>query len=299
MKIYLSENIAKSAYDRLSAKAEIVTDFSHVEDIDAIIVRRVQVTRDIIARAKKLKFIAMHGVGCDTIDMQAAKEYGIPVKNVPNQSAESVAELAVAFMLSLSRKLKMAGKGITISRYDTFSPIELIGTEVYNKTLALVGTGHIAIRIGKIMKAAFNVNIIGYNPHITPEKAQQMGIEKIEELPELFQKADLVNVSVPLVESTRNLINETAFAAAKRTLILVNTSRGGVVNEQALYKALVNKQISAAASDVFLSEPPKADNPLVGLDNFIATPHIGGSTHESLERVGNAAVDNIFSILDK
>lgn len=298
MKIYLSENIAKSAYDRLAARAEIITDFRHAEELDAIMIRRVYVTRDIIAKAKKLKIIAMHGVGFDTIDLEAAKEYGIPVKNVPNQSAESVAELAVSFLLSLSRKLKMANTGIKCNKYNTFAPLELIGTEVYGKTLALVGMGNIAMRIGEIMKAAFKVRIIGYDPYISLEKAQQMGVEKFFALQQLFQEADLVNVSVPLVDSTRNLVNEDVLITAKKSLILVNTSRGGVVDEQALYKALVNKQISAAASDVFLSEPPKADNPLVSLDNFIATPHIGGSTNESLERVGNAAVDNIFSILD-
>lgn len=299
MKIYLSENIAKSAYDRLAARAEIVTDFNHVEELDAIMVRRVYVTRDIIAKAKNLKIIAMHGVGCDTIDTKAAKEYGIPVKNVPNQSAESVAELAVSFILSLSRKLKMANKGIEYSKYDTFAPSELIGTEVYGKTLALVGMGHIAMRVAEIMNTAFAVRVIGYDPYISLAIAQQMNIEKYDTLQEIFKEADLVNVSVPLVDSTRNLINEDVFAVAKKSLIMVNTSRGGVVDEQALYKALVNKKISAAASDVFVSEPPKSDNPLVSLHNFIATPHIGGSTQESLERVGNTAVDNIFSVLDE
>lgn len=233
-----------------------------------------------------------------TIDLAAAKKYGIPVKNVPNQSTESVAELAVSFLLSLSRKLKMANKGLESNKYDTFAPLELVGTEVYGKTLALVGMGNIAMRIAEIMKSAFKVRIIGYDPYITIEKAQQMGVEKFFSLQELFREADLINVSVPLVDATRNLVNEEVLSVAKKSLILVNTSRGGVVDEQALYKALVHGKIGAAASDVFLSEPPSADNPLVSLDNFIATPHIGGSTKESLERVGNEAVDNLFNVLD-
>lgn len=298
MKIYLNENIAKSAYDRLAARAEIVTNFDNPEELDGIMVRRVNVTREMIEKAVNLKVISMHGIGRDTIDVAAAEEYGIPVLNVPNQSMESVAELAVTQMLALSRNIKKANIGICQSRYDSHGPLELIGNDVYGKRLGMVGIGRISLRIAEIMKVAFHVELIGYDPFVSKEKASSLGIKKVDSIEELFKNSDYVNISVPLNDSTRNLIGESAFNAANPNLILVNTARGGIVDEDALYEALVNGKIKAAASDVFLSEPPKEDNPLVSLENFIATPHIGGNTKECLDRVGNAAVDNLFAVID-
>lgn len=299
MKVYLSENIAKSAYDRLSAKAEIVTNFDYPEELDGIIVRRVRVTREIIEKTKNLKVISMHGIGRDTIDVEAAEEYGIAVSNVPNQSIESVAELAVTQMLALSRNIKKANIGICQSRYDCHAPVELIGNDVYGKTFGMVGIGRISLRIAEIMRTAFHVKLIGYDPFVSEEKAYSFGIKKVDTIEKLFSKSDYVNISVPLTDETRNLIGESAFDVANPNLILVNTARGGIVNEVALYNALINDKIKGAASDVFVFEPPKEDNPLVSLENFIATPHIGGNTKECLERVGNAAVDNLFAVIDK
>lgn len=299
MKIYLSENIAQSAYDRLASRGEIVTNFNHPEELDAIIVRRVHVTKEIIDRATKLKVISMHGVGRDTIDIAAAKQHGIPVPNVPNQSMESVAELAITQMLALSRNIKKANIGICENRYDCHGPEELIGNDIYGKTLGLVGIGRISLRISEIMSAAFHVNLIGNDPFVSEQKASSLNIKKVDTIEALFANADYVSISVPLTDSTRNLIGKSAFDSASPNLILVNTARGGIVDEEALYDALINGKIKAAAFDVFWSEPPKKDNPLVSLENFIATPHIGGNTQECLERVGNAAVDNLFAIIDK
>lgn len=298
MKIYLNENIAKSAYNRLAERAKIVTNFEHPEELDAIMVRRVHVTREIIEKAVNLKVISMHGIGRDTIDVEAAKEHGIPVPNVPNQSMESVAELAVAQIMVLSRNMKKANIGICQSRYNSHAPIELIGNDIYGKTLGMVGIGRISLRIAEMMSAAFHVNLIGYDPFISKEKAGSLGIKKIDTVQELFSNSDYVNISVPLIDSTRNLISSSIFDGANPNLIMVNTSRGGIVDEKALYDALTNGKIKAAASDVFLSEPPKKNNPLVSLENFVATPHIGGNTKECLERVGNAAVDNLFAVID-
>lgn len=251
MKIYLSENIAKSAYDRLAERAEIVTNFDYPEELDAIMVRRVQVTREIIEKATNLKVISMHGIGRDTIDVEAAQEYGISVTNVPNQSMESVAELAVTQMLALSRNIKKANIGVCQSRYDSHGPSELIGNDVYGKILGMIGIGRISLRIAEIMKVAFHVYLIGYDPFVSEEKAASLGIKKVDTIEELFADSDYVNISVPLTDSTRNLISESAFNAANPNLILVNTARGGIVDEDALYEALVNGKIKAAASDVF------------------------------------------------
>lgn len=297
MKVYLSEPIAPSAYARLAAECEIVDNFDAPEELDGIIVRRALVTRDVISRAKKLKIISMHGVGLDTIDLAAAREFGVKVTNVPGQSAESVAELAVSFMLALARKHKAINNGLCSGRFAKFGADGLMGEELYGKKLGLVGGGHIASRVAEIMGAAFHTQNYCYDPGKTAGRLRAMGCQKVDTLEELFAGMDLISIHVPLLPSTRSMINAGVLRAANPNLILVNTARGGIVDEEALYSALVSGQIRAAASDVFAHEPPAADEPLLSLDNFIATLHVGGSTPEALDRVSNAAVDNLLAAL--
>jgi D-3-phosphoglycerate dehydrogenase len=294
MKVYLSEGMDPQAYARLAAQAEIVTNFDHPQELDAIIIRRVLLTREILQKATRCKIVAMHGVGLDTIDMDAAKEFGIPVVNVPGGSAESVAELAVAFMLAMGRKLKQAERGLAQGRYKSFGPEELVGTEVLKKTVGLVGFGHISRRVGEIMRVAFGCRILVYNPSLTKEKAAAMEVEKVEELNDLFARCDYISISVPLKDSTRNMIDDEVFAHANPNLILVNTARGGIVDEGALYRALTQGKIAAAGFDVSVKEPMDKEDPLLDLENFMATPHIGASTVDAKRRVGNIVVDNIF-----
>ena len=298
MKIYLSEHIAQSARERLEERFEIVDNFEHPEELDGIIVRRARVTRDIIERAGKLKVICMHGVGLDTIDMEAAKEYGIPVTRVPGGSIESVAELAVTFMLALGRKLKYIDQGMRQGAFDHFGMEEMVGNEVYGKKVGLVGCGHIGRRVGEIMRNAFSAEIYCYAPSKTVEECREMGYQKVDTIKELFRIVDYANISIPLLEETRNIINAETFEGANPGLIMVNTSRGGIVDEDALYHALLEGKIKGAASDVFAKEPPEKDSPLLHLQNFIATLHVGGSTEEALERVGNCTVDNLLRELD-
>ena len=279
MQVYLSEHIAPSAYARLARHFEIVDNFDHPEQLAAMIIRRAVVPRSVIARAPNLKVIAMHGVSRDTIDTEAAAEYGVPVPNVPGLGAPAVAELAVAQLLALNRHV---GAG------------EFVCHEVTGRTLGLGGTGNIAHRVADILRAAFDVHVLCWNPRRTAAECAAWGYEQVNTLPELFRRSDFVNVSITLCDETRDLIAAPVFAAANPDLLLVNTSRGGIVNEHDLYVALTTGQIRAAASDVFVHEPPACDDPLIHLDNFIATFHIGGSTYESLERVSNRAVDYVF-----
>lgn len=294
MTVYLSEHIAPSAYARLARHFEITDNFDHPELLDAIIVRRARVPRSIIAAAPKLKVISMHGVSRDTIDIAAAEAFGIPVPNVPGLSAESVAELAVSFILALSRQLKLVNTGLCEGRFDHFGATQFVTHEVRGKTLGLVGTGNIARHVADIMRGGFDARLLCWNPRRTAAECADMGYEKIETLAELFRRSDFVNVSVALCPETVGLIGTAEFAAANPNLILVNTSRGGIVDERALYTALTTGQIRAAASDVFEQEPPDKDDPLLHLENFIATFHIGGSTEEALDRVSNRAVDHVF-----
>lgn len=290
MKVFLKDPIAQEAYEKLSHAVEIVTTLDHPEELDGIMVRTAKVSREIIERATKLKAIVMHGVGLDSIDVEAAKEYGVPVFNVPGQSAESVAELALCGIMAVSRNIKQANIGICEDRYQQHGKTDLHGHEIYGKTLGLVGAGSIAQHLAKIMTAAFQVKVLAYDPFVSYEALSAKGIEKKETVEELFAGSDFVSVHVPLTSGTKNLIGSNAFDAARPGLILVSTARGGVVDEKALLAALKDGKVSGAFSDVFEEEPPNSDNPLVHLENFIATPHIGGNTQECLKRVGNDAV---------
>lgn len=296
--VYLNDVISQSAYRRLQSHVRLVDSYDHPEQLDAIIVRQAYCTREVIEKAKNLKIIGMHGVGTDRIDMEAAREYGIPVVPAPGIAAQSVAELAVTQILALNRQLKRINTGLCEHRYAHFGDERLIGYEVWGKTLGLVGTGNIAKRVADMMRAAFAVRVLCYNPHRTAEKCRAWGFEKVESLEELFSRSDFVNVSVTLSDQTRNLIHAGILQNANPNLILVNTSRGGIVKEKDLYDALVRGTIRGAASDVFDKEPPDADNPLLRLENFVATFHIGGSTFEAMDRVGNYIVTKVFQALD-
>lgn len=297
-KVYLSEQIAPEAYERLASHFAIVTDFDHPEELDAMIIRRAVVTGDTIRQAKKLKLISMHGVGLDTIDVAAAKECGVPVINVPGQSAESVAELSIAYMLTMSRKMKFADKGLSEGRFNHFGMKELTGEEIYGKKLGLIGSGHIACRVAEIAKSAFHMELFCYNPHESEAAIRALGFQKVDSLQGLFASMDFISIHIPLTESTKNLISAEVIAAANPNLILVNTARGGIVDEAALYQALKNGQMRGAGFDVFEEEIPNKNTPLFTLDNFMGSLHIGGSTNEALSRVSKVAVDHVFQYLD-
>ncbi len=296
-KVYLSENIAESAVERLKEKVELVSDFDHPEELDAIIVRQTYCTAEIISKAKKCKLIQMQGVGLDRIDLEAAKEAGIPVKNCPGGNSESVAELVLALVIALSRKLKFIDTGLQNGDFKTFGLPETVGNEVTGKTLGLVGSGRIAKLVARLFMNAFSCRVLCYNDFLSEEDARAIGFEKVQSLEELVQKSDIVSVHVPLTEQTKNMFHAGIFDRANRNLIFINTARGGIVDEDALYEALTDKKIKAAALDVFEQQPPSKDNPLLSLPNFIGTLHIGGNTEEALERNGHTVVENVFAAL--
>lgn len=295
MNVYLSEEIDPEARALLEEHFTIVSTFDHPEQLDAIIVRRVHVTRDIIARATRLKIIAMHGVGTDTIDCTAAKEAGIPVINVPTASTESVAEMALALTLAAARHIPEAQMGLLEGRYDHFSPHELIGCELYGKTIGFIGFGHIARRIAQMMEGAFGCICLAWSRHLTDEEARRAGVLRAKDIHEIMRKCDIVQVCVPLTPATEGLIGTRELAEARRNLILVDTARGGVVDESALFDALSVHRIAAAALDVTAIEPLPQESPLLALPNFICTPHVGGSTREAKRRVGMETVQHVLA----
>lgn len=298
MRIYLSEFIHPDAAARLRQHAEIVATWDQIETIDAIIIRNAEVTRDIISRAKDLKVIGKHGVGCNTIDLDAAKELGITVLNTPTANTNSVAELIVGLMLAVGRSIPYCDAKTKGEGFSRIAPPEVSGVELAGKTVGLVGMGNIARRTGEILRSGFSVKLVGYDPYCSEEQADSCGIEKYQQLNDMLEVSDYVNISVPLTKATENLISAENFKHFKKNAILINAARGGIVNEDDLYDALKAKVIRGAACDAFVVEPPDGKNRLMSLDNFCATPHIGANTDEALYRMGMEVVDEVLRVLD-
>ena len=296
MKVYLNDPIAQSAIERLKSHVEIVDNFDHPEELDAIIVRQQYCTGDVIRKAKRCKLIQQHGVGLDRIDVRAAEECGIPVKNTPGVNSRSVAEYTVAMMLDLSRKVTEIDKKTRKGMIPRFGMPETIGNEITHKRLGLIGSGHIAHEVAQICRDGFHMEICCCNPHHSDAEIREMGFIPIS-FKEVFAACDYVSLHCLLTPETRHLVDHKCFENCNPDLILINTARGGLVDEEALYEALSSGKIAAAGLDVFENQPPAADNPLLSLDNFLAGMHVAGSTYEALERNGKAVVDSVFEAL--
>ena len=296
MKVYLNDPIAQSAIERLKSHVEIIDNFDHPEELDAIIVRQQYCTGDVIRKAKRYKLIQQHGVGLDRIDVRAAEECGIPVKNTPGVNSRSVAEYTVAMMLDLSRKVTEINKKTRKGMLPRFGMLETIGNEITHKRLGLIGSGHIAHDVAQICRDGFHMEICCCNPHHSDAEIREMGFIPIS-FKEVFAACDYVSLHCLLTPETRHLVDHKCFENCNPDLILINTARGGLVDEEALYEALSSGKIAAAGLDVFENQPPAADNPLLSLDNFLAGMHVAGSTYEALERNGKAVVDSVFEAL--
>ena len=296
MIVYLSEYIHPQAAALLLRHAVVVDTFNGIEKIDGIITRDIPVTRQMIEKAKNLKVIGKHGVGYNKIDIEAAKEFGKTVLYTPTTNIHSVGELLVGMILDVYRHIAASNSKLRRQGEKTERPA---GNEIAGKTLALIGMGNVAQTLTKILRNGFGLSaVFGYDPYVTAEQARKLNITKCETLEEAVSAADIVNISVPFYPGTRNLITKKVLDCFKPSAILVNASRGGIVNEEDLYDALAAKKIKGAAFDVFEQEPPPADHKLLTLDNFCATPHIGGSTEESLYRTGMEVVQETINVIN-
>ena len=298
MVVYLSEYIYPKAAELLRQQATVVDTFDNIEEIDAIIIRGASVTAEMMDRAKKLKVIAKHGIGGNSIDVEAAKQRGIQVIYTPTANADSVAELTVALFLLLQRRLYEANEGCRAGRFTSIAPRDFLGTEILGKTFGQIGMGNIAQRIAHIMNKGFGVKVLGYDPFINAEEAARRGFEKVDSMEELLERSDMVNINVPLVPSTEHMISREMFDHFKPGAVFVNAARGAVIDEDALYDALVSGKLKAAACDTFVNEPPTGENKLLSLPNFSATPHIGGNTYEALEKAGMEVVTETLRVLN-
>lgn len=293
-KVYLSEFIAPVAQKLLKENFSVVDSFENVSDLYGIVTRNVPVTKEIMLQNPGLKIISVHGTGIDMVDKTSAAELGIEVRNTPGLNAQSVAELSLALILNLLRKIKPADSQTCRGLVTVPASSAFLGYELCNKTVGFIGSGNIAQKLAKITKSAFNTKNLCWNPHHSSEEIKKLGFTKINSLKELFGTCDIISIHVPLNPETQNLINKNILNHAKENLILINTARGKIISEGDLFEALKNNKIKAAACDVFDGDLPAKNNPLLELENFIATPHIGGNTQECLDTVGLAAVRNLL-----
>lgn len=265
---------------------------AHINGFDALIVRsQTQVTRELISKATRLKIIARAGVGVDNIDLEAATEHGIIVVNAPNGNTNSAAEHTMAMIMSLSRNIPQAYHALKNNQWDRK---KFVGVELKNKTLGVVGLGRIGTEVAFRAKGQ-RMNVIAYDPFLTKETAEKMGID-FGSVQDVLKQADFITVHTPLLKETKHLINAEAFQSVKPGVQIVNCARGGIIDEEALYDAIVSGKVAGAALDVF-EEEPFLDNKLLALPQVIATPHLGASTIEAQESVAIDAGKDVVRFL--
>ena len=293
LNVFLKESIHPSAIEFLQRYARILKRDEELEWADAVLTRNLRIDSSFIDKAKSLKVIGIHGTGTDGVDIASAQVRGIEVFCTPHINAQSVAELNVALALQLSRKLTYVRQYLQQN-----APKALQGIELMDKQAGFLGTGEIAQRTAKILCDGFGMQANGYSPSYTPKKANGKRIAYAADLKTVLQKADYFFVCTPLNKETYNLVDAEQLTHMKQSAYLINCARGGVVDEVALEEALRKKKIAGAACDVFYNEPIQPQHPLLRLENFIATPHIGANTEEALYRVGMEVAQGIVQRLN-
>ncbi|MCD6484702.1 MAG: phosphoglycerate dehydrogenase [Candidatus Odinarchaeota archaeon] len=260
-----------------------------IKNADAIIVGTERIGRKIIEHCRRLRMIAKHGVGIDNIDLRAATDRGIVVTYAPHANAEAVADFTFGLIISIARRIPQAHFSTIHGMWE--GP-KFMGNEVYGKTIGIIGLGEIGYRVAK-RAMGFNMNILVYDPYVSSEKAREISA-KVVSLEKLLRESDFVTLHVPLTNETRGMIGKKELNFMKKTAYLINTSRGAIVNEKALYEALKEGKIAGAAIDVYSREPPDSDFPLFELDNVIMTPHIAAYTVEAMNRMDLTIAEDII-----
>ena len=260
-----------------------------IEDVDGYIAGTDQVTAKVIEKAKKLKIISRYGAGVDSVDLAAAKAKGIPVTNTPGANSQAVAELAFGHMLSLARKSEYQSKMLQDGTW-----VNVIGKQLLGKTVGILGFGNIGRRFAK-MARGLDMQILAYDPFLNKEfiEANQA---KCCTLDEIYAQADVITVHLPLTAQTKHMINAEAIAKMKDGVILINTARGGILDEEAVYEGIESGKVWGVGLDAYEKEPPMGSK-LFHLDNVVSTPHAGAHTNEAVENMANMSVDNLITVL--
>ncbi|ANE41379.1 MAG: 3-phosphoglycerate dehydrogenase [Fervidobacterium sp.] len=298
MRIHINDPLDKQATERLKSVPGVELTSEHLEkedllkimpEIEVLIVRSAtKVTADIIEAGTKLKIIGRAGTGLDNIDVKAAEAKGIKVINTPGANSISVAELTIGLMIACSRHI---ARGTIDLKNGKWTKKELEGHELFGRTVGIIGFGNIGREVAKRL-LAFDMKILAYDPFV---KETDMNVKMVD-LDTLYKESDYITIHVPLTPETKNLINKETISKMKDGVIIINAARGGIIDEEALYEALVSGKVYAAGLDVFEVEPPTDElrQKLLALPNVVATPHIGASTFEAQERVGMLLVERLI-----
>jgi len=303
LKVLVTDNLSQKGVEifRKSEGIEVLVDheisaealLKTLKDFDALVVRsRTKVTAQLIESAENLKVVGRAGSGVDNIDVAAATKRGVAVMNTPGGNTVTTAEHALSLLFAMTRSIPQATASIRAGKWEKK---KFQGRELFNKTLGVLGFGNIGAVVADRAKG-MKMNVVVYDPFITPEAAGKRGVESVS-LDELLGRADYITIHTPLNKSTRHLINAAAFAKMKDGVMIVNCARGGIVDEQAMIEALNSGKVLGAALDVFETEPPSAENPLLKMEKVIFTPHLGASTVEAQDNVAIAVCEQIADFL--
>ncbi len=264
-----------------------------VVDCDAILLRTAVVSEAVLEAGRRLKIVARHGAGYNNVNMEAADRLGIWVTNTPDATTNSVAEFTMGAILAAAKKTHLLSR--KLKENDFFAKNAYKGIDLEGKTLAIIGFGRIGQAVAKKAYYGFDMKVIAYTPHVrkemVPDYVAMVGWE------EAFSQADFVSLHMPLKKDNREYIGEAEFKQMKPTAFLINCARGEIVDEKALIDALVQEKIAGAYIDVFQQEPPAIDNPLLSLENVIATPHMASNTEECMRRMAVQAASQIGMVL--
>lgn len=302
-KVILVQPIHRSGVELLEREVEVLqasdpcveTVCREIKGVHGAIVRTASFTREIIESADKLEVIGRHGVGVDNIDIEAASQRGIPVVYTPNATTLSVAEHTIAFILALCKRLCISDRATREGNFrirEEFAALDLDG-----KTLGIVGAGRIGSALAKRCRTAFNMEVVAYDPYLSLERAEQIAVDLCDNLAKLLRESDFVSIHTPLTAETKGLIGQKELQTMKPTAFLINVARGGIVDEKALARALSEKWIAGAATDVFSREPPEINNPLLGAENVIVSPHMASLTRECVIRMATGVAQGVLDVL--
>ena len=301
-RVLVPEPIAKEGHDFLLSngyevkngrgidKQKLIED---LQDCDAVLVRVAPIDAEVFEKCPQLKVIGKHGVGYDNIDIESAKAHNVRVTYTPNANAGSVAELAFSHILNCAKKIPFFTKKYNEGEYTSLRGI--VYQELDGRTVGLVGLGKIGKRVASYAKA-FDMKVIAYDPYIPAEKAPE-GVSMVT-WEELFANADFVSLHMPVTKETAKSVSKREFTLMKKTAYLINTARGGLIDEPALIQALQEDEIAGAGLDVTDPEPAVSGNPLFEMENVIMTPHIGGGGEGALVRMALGAaqgIDEVFT----
>ncbi|MBS7637622.1 hydroxyacid dehydrogenase [Candidatus Bathyarchaeota archaeon] len=265
-----------------------------VIEADALVTRGgLRVTREAMTASRRLRAIGVHGVGVDHIDLQAARELDIVIFNTPTALTETVAEMTIALMLSLMRRIVPADKAVRCGQWNR-KYTDLIGTELMGKTVGIIGLGRIGSAVARRL-SSFGVRMLYYDLQDRGDLESELGIRKVG-LEDLLKGSDIISIHLPLTSETRGLISKSEFDLMKEGAYIVNTARGGILVEKDLIEALRSGRISGAALDVFEAEPLGLESPLTQMDNVILTPHLAASSTEAMRRMALEVAEGIIKV---